>query len=84
MVWQLSVIVVSERLEGALEVFHKRTCSDDLLSLLLLGRCLGVVLAHVLVISSTETDDTLLSLVANIDTDQHCLLRDLRTEVQSP
>ena len=43
-----------------------------------------VVLAHVLVVSRAEADDRLLSLVAHINADQHRLLGDLRTEVESP
>ena len=73
-IWQISVIVVSEGLECTLEVFLENTRTDDLLSLLALRACLSVVLAHMFVVGCTESDDTLLTLVANIDTNKHCLL----------
>jgi len=72
-VWELTVIVVSESLESALEVLLKHARADDFLAFLTLRACLGVVLAHVLVVRSTEANDALLSFVADVDTDEHCL-----------
>ena len=37
-----------------------------------------------LVISGTESNDTLLSLVTNIDSNKHSLLGDLAAEVEAP
>lgn len=74
MVRQISVIMISKGLECTLEVFLKNTRTDDLLSLLALRACLSVVLAHVFVVGCTKSDDTLLTLVANIDSNKHCLL----------
>lgn len=45
---------------------------------------MGVVLAQVLVIGSDETNDALLSFVADIDTDKHSFLGDLFSEAHSP
>lgn len=77
-------VVVTEGLERVLEVLLQDAGTDDLLTLLALRTGLRVVLAHVLVVGGTETDDRLLSLVAHIDADQHRLLRDLGTEVKAP
>lgn len=73
-VWEGTVVLVSECLESTLEVLLEHTRADDLLALLALGTRLGVVLAHMLVISCAETDDTLFTFVANIDTDKHGLV----------
>jgi len=81
---QLSLVVISECLEGALEVLLENTRADNFLALLSLWTSLGVVLAHVLIIGSAETDDTLLTLVTNINTYKHCLLGDLRAKVEAP
>lgn len=45
---------------------------------------LSVVLAHVWVVRSAETDGTLLTLVADINADQHGLVRDLLAELHAP
>ena len=37
-----------------------------------------------LIVGGTESNDTLLSLVAHIDTYKHGLLRDLRPKVETP
>lgn len=81
---QLSLVVISECLEGALKVLLENTRADNFLALLSLWTSLGVVLAHVLIIGSAETDDTLLTLVTNINTYKHCLLGDLRAKVEAP
>jgi len=73
-VWQGIIVVVSKCLESTLEVLLEHTRADDLLALLALGTRLGVVLAHMLVISCAESNDTLFALVANINTDKHGLL----------
>jgi len=72
--WEGAVVVVSECLESTLEVLLEHTRADDLLALLALGTRLGVVLAHMLVVSCAEADDTLFTFVANIDTDKHGLV----------
>ena len=76
-VWELALVVVAEGLECALEVFLENTGADDLLALLALRTCLGVVLAHVLIVGGAEANDALLALMANVDADQHRLLGDL-------
>lgn len=73
-VWQISIVMISEGLECTLEIFLKNTRADDLLSFLALRACLSVVLAHMFVVGCTESNDTLLTLVANINTNKHCLL----------
>ena len=84
MVWQSSVVVVSECLEGTFEILLQDARRNNLLALLTLWTRLGVVLAHVFVVSRTETNDTLLALVAYIDSYKHCLLGNLRAKVKSP
>jgi len=81
---QLTVVVISERLECALEVALENARADDFLSFLALRASLGVVFAHVLIICCTEANDALLALVANIDANEHGLSRDLRPKVQPP
>lgn len=83
-IWERALVVVSESLESAFEVLLEHAGADDFLALLALGTCLGVVLAHVLVIGSAKADDALLALVANVDSDKHGLVRDFRTEVEAP
>lgn len=83
-VWEVALIVVSEGLEGTLEVLLKNTRTDDLLTLLTLWTSLCVVFTHVLVVSGAETNNGLLTLMANINTNKHSLSWDLLSEVQSP
>ena len=45
---------------------------------------MSVVLAHVGIIGSNETNDALLALVAYVDTYKHCFVGNLRAEVHSP
>ena len=45
---------------------------------------LSVVLTHILIVCGDETNDTLLALVTNVDTNKHGLVGDLRAEVHSP
>ena len=45
---------------------------------------MSVVLAHVLVIGGNKANDTLLALVANIDTHKHGLVGNFLAEVHSP
>lgn len=84
MLWEGTAVVVFERLEGVLEVFLKDTRADDLLALLALRTRLGVVLAHVLVVSSAETNNTLFALVANINTNKHGLIGDFWSVIEAP
>lgn len=81
---QLAVVVVSEGLESTLEVELQHARVDDFLAFLGLGTGLGVVLAHVLVVGGAEPNDTLLALVAHVDTHQHGFLGDFVSEVESP
>jgi hypothetical protein len=66
--------VVSEGLESTFKVLLKHAGADDFLALLALRTCLGVVLAHVFVIGSAESDDALLAFVTYIDSNKHGLL----------
>lgn len=61
-------------LKGFLEVALKDVSRDQLLPLSWLSVCLGVVLAEEGVIGRDITDKASLSLVADIDTNHHCLL----------
>ena len=72
-VGQRALVVVSECLEGILEVLLQDTAADDFLALLPLRTSLGVVLAHVLVIGGAEAYDGLLTFMANINTHEHGL-----------
>ena len=83
-IWKRTVVVVSESLESTLEVFLKYTRADDLLALLALGTCLGVVLAHVLIISCAESNDALFTFMTNIDSNKHGLAGDFGTELKTP
>jgi hypothetical protein len=83
-IWKLAVVVVSECLESALEVFLENTRTDDLLSFLALRACLCVVLAHVLVVGGTEANNTLFSFVANVNTYKHGLLGNFGAKVETP
>lgn len=76
-VGQGSVVVLSECLEGTLEILLKHTGTDNLLALLALRTGLSVVLAHVFIVGRTESNDGLLALVAHVDSDQHRFLGDL-------
>lgn len=76
-VGQLALVVVPEGLEGTLEVALEHSRADDLLTFLTLRTCLGVVFAHVLIVSGAEPDDALLAFMANVDADQHRFPRDL-------
>jgi hypothetical protein len=84
MVWEGTVVLVSKRLESTLEVLLEHTRADDLLALLALGTRLGVVLAHVLIISCAESNDALFTFMANIDSDKHGLAGDFRAELKTP
>ena len=69
--------MVAECLESALEIFLEHSRTDDLLSFLTLRTCLSIILAHVLVISGTESDNALFAFVADINSDKHGLLGNL-------
>jgi len=81
---ECALIEVSICLQGATEVLLKNIGGNDFLALLSLRACLCVVLAHVLIIGSNETNDGLFSLVANVDTYEHGFVGDLCAEVHSP
>ena len=81
MVWKSSIVVLSECLECALEVFLEHSRADDFLTLLALRTRLSVVLAHMLVVGSAEPNDALLSFMAHIDSHEHCLFADFVSEI---
>lgn len=62
--------------ECTLEVVTQDCARDNFLTLLWLRRGLSVVLAHVGVIGSTESDCTLFTLVTHVNSDEHGLSRD--------
>ena len=66
-------IMITEGLESTLEVSLKNTRADDFLSFLTLRASLCVIFTHVLIIGSTETDDTLLSFMTYVNTNKHRL-----------
>jgi len=78
------VIEVTVALEGALEVVGEDTGRNNFLSFLRLGSGLSIVLAEVGIVSGTESNGTLLSLMAHIDTHKHGSLGDLRAEAHAP
>ena len=45
---------------------------------------MSIVLAHMLIIGGAEANDALLALVADVDTDEHGLSRDLSAKVEAP
>jgi hypothetical protein len=81
---ECALIEVSVSLQGTAEVLLKNVGGNNFLALLTLRACLGVVLAHILIVCSNETNNGLFSLVANIDTNKHGLVGDLSSEVHSP
>ena len=78
------MVVVSESLECALEVALEHARANDLLAFLALRTCLGIVFTHVLIVSGAEANNTLLALVANVNTYEHGLWRDLRSKIEPP
>ena len=84
MIRECALIEVSICLQGATEVLLKNIGGNNFLALLSLRACLCVVLAHVLIIGSNETNDGLFSLVANVNTYKHSFAGDLCAEVHSP
>jgi hypothetical protein len=54
------------------------------LTLLTLWTSLSVIFAHILVVRSNETNDALLSLMADINTDKHGLVGNFLAEVHAP
>jgi hypothetical protein len=83
-IWEGAVVVVLKSSKGFLEVLFEHARADDLLALLALGTRLGVVLAHVLVVGSTEADNTLFTFVANVDSNEHGFFGDLWSETKAP
>lgn len=83
-IWEGTIVVVFKCFESLLEVLLEHARADDLLALLALGTRLGVVLAHVLVVGSTEADNTLFTFVANIDSNEHGFFGDLWSETKAP
>ena len=83
-VWKGSAIVLTVCLKGTSEVLLEDVGRDNFLALLSLRTGLSVVLAHILVIGGNKTNDALLSLVADINTDKHGLVGDLLAEVHAP
>ena len=84
MIGKSTTIKLTIGVEGASEILLKDVGGNDFLALLILRIGLGVVLAHVGIISGNKTNDALLALVANIDTYQHSLSGDLWAEAHAP
>ena len=78
--WHGSIVEVSVALEGSLEVVREDSGRNNFLSLHRLRASLSIVLAHVGVIGSAESNCTLFTFVANIDTNEHSLFRNLLAE----
>lgn len=78
---KLTMVVLSEGLEGTLEVSLENDGADDLLPLLFLWACLCIIFAHVFIVGCTESNDALLSFVANVNTNKHSLSGDLLPKV---
>lgn len=76
--------MVFEGQECTLEILLEYSRANNFLTLLSLWTSLSIVLAHILIIGSTKTDYTLFSFMAYIDTNEHRLLRNLRSKVKSP
>lgn len=67
------MIIVTIGFKCTSEVILKNAGGDDLLALLLLRVSLSVVLAKEWIICGYESDDTLFTFVANVNSDKHCL-----------
>jgi len=70
---KVATVVVSVGRECASEVLLQDVRGDNFLALLVLGACLGVVLAKEGIVGCDESNDALLALVAHINTDEHGL-----------
>ena len=77
-------IMITEGLESTLEVSLKNTRADDFLSFLTLRASLCVIFTHMLIIGSTESNDTLLSFMTYVNTHKHSLPWNLRPKVEPP
>ena len=84
MIRKTSSVKLTIGIEGASEILLKDVGRNNFLALLTLRISLGVVLAHVGIISGNETNDTLLALVADIDTHEHSFSGDLWAEAHAP
>ena len=84
MVWHFSLVELSVALERSHKIIRKNCWWNDLLTFLGLRGSLGVVLAHVSVVSGAKTDSTLFTLVTHINTNKHGLVRDFRTKLHTP
>ena len=67
MIGKSTTVKLTICVEGASEILLKDVGGNDFLALLILRIGLGIVLAHVGIISGNKTNDALLALVANID-----------------
>lgn len=72
-IWKGTVVVISKRLESGFKVVLEHARADDFLALLALGTCLCIVFTHELIICGAETNDTLFTFMADIDSHKHCL-----------
>ena len=66
-------VVITEGLESTLEVSLKYTRADNFLSFLTLRASLCIIFTHMLIIGSTESNDTLLSFMTYVNTHKHSL-----------
>ena len=69
MIWELSSIIVSVSLKSTAIIVLQNVRGDDLLTLLVLRACLSIILAEERIVGSNETNGTVLTLVAHINTD---------------
>lgn len=70
--------------ESTLEILLEYSRANDFLTFLSLWTSLSIVFTHILIIGCTKTDYTLFSFMAYIDTNEHRLLRNLRSKIKSP
>lgn len=67
-IWHIASVIFSVSLECTCEVVLENIRRNNLLTFLSLRTCLGVVFTEVRIVCSYKTNDTLLSFMANINT----------------
>jgi len=77
-------VEVAVTLEGTLEIVGQDTARDNFLTFLWLRGSLCIVLTEVRIISCTESNSTLLTLMAHIDTHKHGSFRDFGAKAHAP
>jgi hypothetical protein len=79
-----SFVEVSVALEGLREIILEDVSFNEFLTFFGLRGWAGIILAHVGVIGSNETDQTLFAFMADVNSNQHGFLWDFSSEVHSP